>query len=709
MKTSTASHLHVRVTRTHKALALALLAVLCGAAAFGAADATPASGALVTVAHATALEQGDVLLGTLPMTQPIQVVVSLKLRNKEALDAFVADSAKNPFGSVSQPMTSAQFLAAHAPTPAQAQAVANYLTQSGFTNVVIAPNRLLVSADGTALMARNAFFTTFAQVKTHDGRIAYANTDEARVPAPLGGIVLAVLGLQTVHQAHAFTKRQDSNAAQTNAITTHDPTTFPAIYSVGSAAVASDVPIGIVTEGDLTQTLADLSTFTTNHGLPAVSTSVVTVGSTGNDTTNVAEWDLDSQAVVGMAGGQVGKLIFYNVSSVDLNNFTTAYNQAVSDNQTKIIIASAFECEVDAGPPNNVHTADDAIFEAGVAQGQTFVAANGDTGADGCPNDGQHANRSTWPAASQYVVAAAGTRLNASSTTWTNETVWIDSGGAPSTFEPAPSWQGTTKRISSDVAFDADPSSGALVVVNGATTTKGGTALSASLFAGLWARVLHAHPTVGFAAPVIYKLPTTDFHDITAGINSGGLPGLGFAATVGYDDSSGRGSMLIGRTVTDVGTLSTQLLRNTGFENGTAPPWTFTPANMLTNNASLAHGGNWLAAVGGAVNATDTVSQGVAIPSGKSSATLRFYLHTITAETTTTLANDTLSVQVFGSGHLLGTLATYSNLNATTGYVEHDLDLHTYIGQTVNIKFAGVNNGSLPTTWDLDDVTLTVN
>ena len=67
------------------------------------------------------------------------------------------------------------------------------------------------------------------------------------------------------------------------------------------------------------------------------------------------------------------------------------------------------------------------------------------------------------------------------------------------------------------------------------------------------------------------------------------------------------------------------------------------------------------------------------------------------------------NVQVLNSsGTVLATLATYSNLNAATGYVVHTANLAAYIGQTVTIKFTGKEDTSLQTSFVLDDVTLTV-
>jgi hypothetical protein len=60
------------------------------------------------------------------------------------------------------------------------------------------------------------------------------------------------------------------------------------------------------------------------------------------------------------------------------------------------------------------------------------------------------------------------------------------------------------------------------------------------------------------------------------------------------------------------------------------------------------------------------------------------------------------------SGGLLGTLYTYSNLNANTGYSVHNLTMTPYIGQTVVIKFTGTEDSTKQTSFVVDDVTLNV-
>ena len=152
-----------------------------------------------------------------------------------------------------------------------------------------------------------------------------------------------------------------------------------------------------------------------------------------------------------------------------------------------------------------------------------------------------------------------------------------------------------------------------------------------------------------------------------------------------------------------------QLVLNSGFESG-ATNWTAT-SGVITNDASeSAHGGTWKAWLNGYGSAhTDTLYQQVSIPSTASTATLGFWLRIDSAETTTTQAYDTLKVQVRNSsGAVLATLATYSNLNKGTSYVQRTFDLSAYKGQTVRIYFEGVEGSSVATSFVVDDVTLNV-
>ena len=499
------------------------------------------------VGEATALRSGDAVNGMVPFTQPIHIEVALKMRDRAGLDAFIesAHSAQKLTGE--RPMLSTDdFMVRHAPSEEQARAVVDFLTSAGFRNIVVAPNRMLVSADGSADIAQTAFQTSLARVQTKDGRDTYANTDAVRIPVALKDIVLSVIGLQDVHRPHVMS--HVLLQPQPNSVTGHYPNEFSAIYGGNGVATAAGVTVGIITQGKITQTITDLNSFTSAHGFPTVTTQTVNTGGTSNDTSGIGEWNLDSQDIVGMAGGQVGKIIFYNEPTLSNSALTANINTVVTANATKIINMSLGECEKDAHSDGS-DAADDQLFATAVAQGQTFSISTGDFGADECQDGGT--DEASNPANSPYVVAVSGTTLNASTSAWSSETVWVDSGGSQSTIEPKPSWQTLwtgTKRGVADVAFDGDPNSGAKVIVQGSTEQIGGTSLSAPIFAGMWARVLAVKGSnVGFAGPIIYQLPASDFHDITSGNNNGSN------AAVGYDLATGRGSMILSSAIDDIG------------------------------------------------------------------------------------------------------------------------------------------------------------
>jgi hypothetical protein len=143
-----------------------------------------------------------------------------------------------------------------------------------------------------------------------------------------------------------------------------------------------------------------------------------------------------------------------------------------------------------------------------------------------------------------------------------------------------------------------------------------------------------------------------------------------------------------------------QLLSNTGFESGAAA-WTATSGVITNSSSQAAHAGSYKAWLDGyGTSHTDTLSQTVTIPSGCSGATLSFWLHVDTDETSTTTAYDKLTVTAKGS-----TLATYSNLNGSSGYVQKSLSISGSGSTTVT--FTGVEGSQIATSFVLDDVTLT--
>ncbi|HEX8267633.1 MAG TPA: hypothetical protein VF596_19685 [Pyrinomonadaceae bacterium] len=171
-------------------------------------------------------------------------------------------------------------------------------------------------------------------------------------------------------------------------------------------------------------------------------------------------------------------------------------------------------------------------------------------------------------------------------------------------------------------------------------------------------------------------------------------------------------SVTVNLMINSGGGTTRQLLGNPGFENGSAnpSPWTASKGVINNSNTQPPRTGSWKAWLNGYGAAhTDTLYQQVSIPANTANAALSFWLHIDTAEATTAKAYDTLKLQIRNStGTVLTTLATYSNLNAATGYRQESFDLTAYKGQTVQIYLIGTEDSSLKTSFVVDDFALNV-
>ena len=148
----------------------------------------------------------------------------------------------------------------------------------------------------------------------------------------------------------------------------------------------------------------------------------------------------------------------------------------------------------------------------------------------------------------------------------------------------------------------------------------------------------------------------------------------------------------------------TELLLNRGFESGNVT-WVATAGVINNSTGQTPRTGSWYAWLDGyGTTHTDTLYQQITVPASATTVTLSFWLKINTAETTTTTAFDTLQVQVRNSSNtVLSTLATYSNLNKTTGYVLKTFDVTSFKGQTIRIYFLGTEDSSLQTSFVIDD------
>ncbi|TBR08001.1 MAG: carbohydrate-binding protein CenC, partial [Lysobacter sp.] len=124
-------------------------------------------------------------------------------------------------------------------------------------------------------------------------------------------------------------------------------------------------------------------------------------------------------------------------------------------------------------------------------------------------------------------------------------------------------------------------------------------------------------------------------------------------------------------SVSNTTSTPTELITNGGFESG-ATSWTATSGAITSSTTYPAHLGSWKMWLNGYGSTSSEYGyQTISIPSTATTVTLTFWLRIASSETTTTTAYDTLAVQVRdGSNSVLKTLATYSNINKGTSYVQ---------------------------------------
>ncbi len=252
----------------------------------------------------------------------------------------------------------------------------------------------------------------------------------------------------------------------------------------------------------------------------------------------------------------------------------------------------------------------------------------------------------------------------------------------------------------------ADPTcsaSGGVTVTNpGSRSGTVGTAISSFTLSAsggtapyTWSATgLPAGVTIGSSTGTVSGTPTTaGTYNVTATATGSGGSGSGAATFTFTVTGGGSGSC----------TSPGQKLGNPGFETGSAAPWSASAGVVDSSAGQAAHGGSWKAWLDGYGSThTDSLSQSVTIPAG-CSATLSFWVHIDSAETTTSVQYDKLTVKAGST-----TLATYSNLNKASGYAQKSFNLSSFAGQTVTISFTGTEDSSLQTSFVIDDTALTV-
>jgi subtilase family serine protease len=261
------------------------------------------------------------------------------------------------------------------------------------------------------------------------------------------------------------------------------------------------------------------------------------------------------------------------------NNFYGAVNYAINSNV--IIDRSNYipsVISISWGAPetlfDNLYVNNfNNLLSNAARKGINICAASGDS----YSKDGLTSNVLYFPSSSPWVVACGGTSIVCPGNIYTDstvESVWNDANnqggtcGGKSIYFSKPSYQSNimsniTMRCVPDISLNSDPYTGMVYYINNSFMEGiGGTSTAAPAMAGVIAS-LHIST---FINPILYKINSNCFHDITKGNN------IGYSATKGYDLCTGLGSIKGDVLFSSINSLINQSLAY-NMQNNMASPY----------------------------------------------------------------------------------------------------------------------------------------
>jgi len=301
---------------------------------------------------------------------------------------------------------------------------------------------------------------------------------------------------------------------------------------------------------------SDIQAYTSYFNLRPVPLEVILVdGFDGSAGAGADEVCMDIELMNAIAPG-ASRILVYEAPNTD-RGVLDNYSRIASDNRASSISTSWGLSEYDTGP--SFARLEAQFFMQMAAQGQSFYAASGDSGAyDAQSPNGTPVLTTDDPASQPYVTGVGGTTLNLNSgQSYGSEIVWNSSGGASgggvSSIWSIPGWQASVATVASrqmrnvpDVALDADPYTGFAIFTGGQWHVIGGTSAAAPLWGGFTGlvnqlRAQNGLQPLGFANPTLYSIGNAasygnNFHDVTIGNNNY------YSAGLGYDNTTGWGS-----------------------------------------------------------------------------------------------------------------------------------------------------------------------
>lgn len=478
------------------------------------------------------------------------------------LDQLVRDQQDRASANYHKWLTPDEFGRRFGLNEADLAAVRSWLESQGFTVIDTAPGRNMMTFSGTAKQVRDAFGTAIHRYR-RGNESHYSNSSDPELPAVLGGVVQSLRGLDDFRPPPALATAREGNLLA--------PADFAILYDLqplfAQGVNGTGQTIAIAGGSALSNlALSQLQTFRVLTGLPPLNLQIVE----GTRPAGVVEdWVGEAMLDIEWAGASApGASILY----VNADTAIDAMFYAVQQNLAPVVSASYVECELFAGEPYVESMA--SIFQQGVAQGITMVAAAGDAGPAACDwgnttNAGTLGYAVSAPSSIPFVTAVGGTQFNeGSGTYWSStnspvggsvlsyipEAAWsltalngtIESGGGGrSIFFSKPAWQqgsnvpADSSRDVPDLSLTASSHDAYVVCedifpqgVESASCINGflnqynlvggdyGTSASAPAFAGMVALLNQVYGRQGNINPELYQLASFSpdaFHDVTTG------------------------------------------------------------------------------------------------------------------------------------------------------------------------------------------------
>jgi hypothetical protein len=386
--------------------------------------------------------------GAVPDSQPVNHLILTLKRSKDqdaALRQLLVEqqdkTSKNYHAWLSPDRFGKQF----GPADSDVQAVTDWLTSRGFSDIKVSPGRTRVEFSGNIGQVRNAFHTEVHHFMVR-GKMHMAAVSDVQVPTALAPVVAGVVSLHDFRpKAHTHklgTFRRNKETGEVKPLFTFTgcgssgaqpcyavgPGDFAKIYNVpvtvtGPAPLNVVAPsgtgatIGIVQDSNLN--VADVKAYRAIFGLPDnFSASNIVLngpdpGIQGPDsfTDDEIEADLDVQVAGGVApAANIQLVVSQDSLSIGMAGVDLSAIYIIDNNSADILSESFGACEPNITAAGEVFYND--LWQQAAAQGITVVLSSGDSGSDSCDQGGDEATTGlsvSGLASTEFNVAVGGT------------------------------------------------------------------------------------------------------------------------------------------------------------------------------------------------------------------------------------------------------------------------------------------------------------